>query len=136
MLVACKRYIQAADLCEERVAARLGLGRSDLRAVNLLETGPVAQGQLAGQLGLAPASVTALIDRLEAHGLVRRIPHPSDRRVTLIELLPRARQELAGVYRPIGSAVLNAASSLNPAEKNRVATLLQQWAEILDQQPN
>jgi DNA-binding MarR family transcriptional regulator len=30
--------------------------------------------------------VTALVDGLEAEGLVRRVPHSTDRRVTLVEL--------------------------------------------------
>jgi DNA-binding MarR family transcriptional regulator len=135
LLVACRRFIQAADLCEERVAARLGIGRSDLRAVNLLENGPVAQGVIARELGLTPPTVTALIDRLEAHGLVRRTPHPTDRRVTLVELLPRAWGQLAGVYLPIGGAVLDAAAGLKPRERTHIAALLHQWAHSFDKQP-
>ncbi|HYO18575.1 MAG TPA: MarR family transcriptional regulator [Dermatophilaceae bacterium] len=135
LLVACRRFIQATDLSEERVAARLGIGRSDLRAVNLLEHGPVSHAQIARQLGLTPASVTALIDRLQAHGLVQRTPHPTDRRVTHVELLPRAWSELAAVYRPIGSAVLDATSSRPREQRRQLATLLHHLADVFDQQP-
>ena len=135
LLVACRRFIQATDLCEERVAARLGIGRSDLRAVNLLEHGPVSHAHVARQLGLTPASVTALIDRLQAQGLVTRTPHPTDRRVTHVELLPHAWTELAAVYRPIGRAVLDATSARTPAQHTELATLLQHLADVFDQQP-
>jgi DNA-binding MarR family transcriptional regulator len=135
LLVACRRFIQAADLCEERVAARLGIGRSDLRAVNLLESGPVAQGVIARELGLTPPTVTALIDRLETHGLVRRTPHPTDRRVTLVELLPRAWGQLAGIYLPIGGAVLDAAARLTARERTHMAIALHRWADTFDEQP-
>jgi DNA-binding MarR family transcriptional regulator len=41
---------------------------------------------LAGSLGVTPRNVTALVDALEAEQLVRREPHPTDRRITMIEI--------------------------------------------------
>jgi DNA-binding MarR family transcriptional regulator len=38
------------------------------------------------RLQLHPTSVTNIVDRLQADGLVRRIPHPTDRRATLVEI--------------------------------------------------
>lgn len=43
-------------------------------------------------LRIPPATVTNLIDRLEADGLVRRVAHPSDARTTLAEITPRGRR--------------------------------------------
>ena len=45
-------------------------------------------GSLADALGVAPRSVTSKVDLAEADGLVRRLPDPTDRRATLIELTP------------------------------------------------
>lgn len=36
------------------------------------------------RLQLHPTSVTNIVDRLQADGLVRRTPHPTDRRATLV----------------------------------------------------
>ena len=53
---------------------------------------PVAVGRLA-QLTLAPQpTVTRQLDRMQAKGLVRRIAHDSDRRVTLARLTPKGRR--------------------------------------------
>jgi DNA-binding MarR family transcriptional regulator len=41
---------------------------------------------LADALAVTPRNVTALVDGLEAEGLIRRVPHSTDRRVTLVEL--------------------------------------------------
>lgn len=38
------------------------------------------------RLQLHPTSVTNIVDRLQADGLVRRVPHPTDRRATLVEI--------------------------------------------------
>lgn len=46
---------------------------------------------ISSVLRLPPATVTNLIDRLEADGLVRRIAHPTDARTTLAEITERGR---------------------------------------------
>lgn len=46
---------------------------------------------IGSRLQVHPTSVTNVIDRLEAQGLVRRLPHPEDRRATLAELTPQGR---------------------------------------------
>jgi DNA-binding MarR family transcriptional regulator len=44
------------------------------------------------RLQLHPTSVTNIVDRLEADGLVRRLPHPTDRRTTLVEITEAGRK--------------------------------------------
>lgn len=49
------------------------------------------------RLQLHPTSVTNIVDRLEKDGLVNRLPHPTDRRTTLVEITDdgRARRKEA-----------------------------------------
>jgi len=54
--------------------------------------GPQRMADLAATLEVTPRSVTALVDGLEREALVRRQPHPTDRRATMIELTDEARQ--------------------------------------------
>src|ERR1700742_3724951 len=44
------------------------------------------------RLQLHPTSVTNIVDRLEADGLVKRTPHPTDRRTTLVEISAPGRE--------------------------------------------
>lgn len=46
---------------------------------------------IGSRLQVHPTSVTNAVDRLEAAGLVRRRPHPTDRRATLIEITATGR---------------------------------------------
>lgn len=48
--------------------------------------GTLPLGVMGERLQVHRASVTNVIDRLEAQGLVRRVPHASDRRAVLAEL--------------------------------------------------
>jgi DNA-binding MarR family transcriptional regulator len=68
-------------------AGRRGLTASEEKALDLLErSGPLTAGELGRQTGLAPASVTGLINRLEGKGFARRVPNPDDRRSVLVEV--------------------------------------------------
>ncbi|HRY54537.1 MAG TPA: MarR family transcriptional regulator [Spirochaetia bacterium] len=46
---------------------------------------PLPMGELAAETALEPSTLTSMLDRLEAAGLARRSPSPSDRRVVLVE---------------------------------------------------
>jgi DNA-binding MarR family transcriptional regulator len=49
-------------------------------------------GQLSKALLVHPTTVTMAVDQLEKAGLVRRIPHPSDRRTILAQLTSEGHQ--------------------------------------------
>jgi DNA-binding MarR family transcriptional regulator len=55
-------------------------------------TGALPLSRIGSRLQVHPASVTNAVDRCEAKGLVRRLPHPSDRRTTLAELTLAGRE--------------------------------------------
>jgi DNA-binding MarR family transcriptional regulator len=74
---------------------------------------------LAERLALKHHSVVELIDRLEAHGYVRRSRSREDRRSVLVSLLPRGEKMLEqvaqhriGELRATGAALVRAISSL------------------------
>jgi DNA-binding MarR family transcriptional regulator len=54
--------------------------------ITLKHSGPTIMNELSEHLMVTPRNVTALVDGLEKEGLVRRTPHPTDRRATRIEL--------------------------------------------------
>ncbi|WP_436772466.1 MarR family winged helix-turn-helix transcriptional regulator [Yinghuangia sp. YIM S09857] len=76
-------------------AAENGLHPTDLRAlIALLDAAragtPATPGRLGAELGLNSAGTTALVDRLERAGHVRRVRDASDRRRVLLEVDDRA----------------------------------------------
>jgi DNA-binding MarR family transcriptional regulator len=48
--------------------------------------------KVGSRLQVHPTSVTNAVDRLEAQHLIRRVPHPTDRRTTLAQLLDAGRE--------------------------------------------
>jgi DNA-binding MarR family transcriptional regulator len=68
------------------VAEQLGLNPTDYKVMSILERlGALTAGEIARHSGLATASVTNLIDRLEKKGFVQRVPDPDDRRRIRVE---------------------------------------------------
>jgi DNA-binding MarR family transcriptional regulator len=61
---------------------------------------PLPPNQIADRLIISRATVTGLVDSLEQRSYVRRLPHPSDRRMLLIEPTDTGRQ-VADAFRPI-----------------------------------
>ena len=54
--------------------------------------GTLPMSRIGARLQVHQTSVTNAVDRLERAGLVRRVPHPSDRRTTLVEITPPGRE--------------------------------------------
>lgn len=67
------------------VADAVGMSFGKARALRRLARRPMSMGELAGVLEIDPANATAVVNELEGAGLVRRQPHPSDRRAKLVE---------------------------------------------------
>ena len=53
--------------------------------------GALPLGKMGERLQVHPTSVTSIVRRLEASGLVRRLPHPEDGRAVLAEITPDGR---------------------------------------------
>jgi len=73
----------------------LGLTFSRYEALMLLSftrTGSLPLAKIGERLQVHRTSVTNTIDKLEADGLVRRVPHGSDRRAVLAEITPKGRK--------------------------------------------
>jgi DNA-binding MarR family transcriptional regulator len=76
-------------------AQRLGVNRTDLNCLDIIQRiGSMTAGELAVQSGLTTGAVTAVIDRLEEAGYVRRVRDDVDRRRVMVEVTPEF-QELA-----------------------------------------
>src|SRR3954447_24052949 len=83
------------DAVGQRFAEVHGLNRTDVRAlVAIMDAARRGEALTAGRLGeaveLRSASVTALIDRLERVGHLRRVRDPADRRRVSLEMSAEA----------------------------------------------
>ncbi|MCW2754358.1 MAG: regulatory protein MarR [Marmoricola sp.] len=59
--------------------------------LSFTQAGELPLGKMGERLQVHPTSVTPIVDRLELAGLVRRKPHPVDRRAVLASITPAGR---------------------------------------------
>jgi DNA-binding MarR family transcriptional regulator len=71
--------------------------------------GVLPLGKMGDRLMLHQASITNLVDRLEGQGLVRRVPHPTDRRTTLAELTDDGRRTVLDATEAVEAASVGVA---------------------------
>jgi DNA-binding MarR family transcriptional regulator len=90
------------DAHDEVVANALGINRTDLRCLDVLDQeGPTTAGRLAELMGLTTGATTALIDRLEESGFVQRTRDPDDRRRIYVEVTRAAQERAWPYYEPL-----------------------------------
>jgi DNA-binding MarR family transcriptional regulator len=88
------------------LADHIGMSSTDLECLDILELhGPITAGRLAELTGLATGSVTALVDRLEKVGWVRRAQDPRDRRRVIIHLVPEQVRVVFPHFAPLARAM-------------------------------
>ncbi len=63
-------------------------------------------GRVGARLQVHPGAVTSAMDRLEADGLVRRVPHPTDGRAILAVITPRGEQVALQAIDDVNAVVL------------------------------
>jgi DNA-binding MarR family transcriptional regulator len=78
-----------------RISDATGMPFSRYRALKRLRDEPRTLRELADEMGTDAPATTVLVDDLEARGLVRRQPHPADRRAKLVSLTAAGRRQLA-----------------------------------------
>jgi DNA-binding MarR family transcriptional regulator len=104
--MAARLHQNAYDRFEDAAAEYFGVNRTAMRCMDVLErVGRLTAGEIATQTGLSSGAVTALLDRLERAGYVRRIRDPADRRRVWVELTETARKLAVEVYGPLAEAM-------------------------------
>jgi DNA-binding MarR family transcriptional regulator len=98
LLAAGRVMSSAAVMFHTALAEKQRLSATEVKTIDILmRFGPLSAGELAGKCGLAPPSVTGLVDRLEKKGFVRRHPDAADGRKVRIHV----RDEQIASFAPL-----------------------------------
>jgi len=84
----------------------------------------LSPGEVARRLGLATPTVTRAATRMEATGLLRREPHPSDRRLVRLRLTDRGRELEKVIDEQTNQLTERALATLSAAERESLVRAL------------
>jgi len=82
-------------------------------------------GEIARRLGLSTPTVTRAATRMETAGLLRREPHPGDRRLVRLRLTERGRSLEKVIAAETEALTERALATFDPAERETVVAALQ-----------
>ncbi len=109
--------------------AEAGLQPPGFRVLNVIDASEGSSQHTIGEAIQAPASrMVAIVDDLEADGLVERRPHPGDRRVRALHLTPAGRKALAAGRKIAKAHEQRLTEGMSQADAKRLIKLLQQLA--------
>ena len=133
-----RRAVQLFNAAERRLRGRHqrtggSLSYGHLRALFVLTAeNEVTAGRLAREAELNPASVTAMVDQLEARGLVQRRRDDQDRRVCWISLTDEGRSEVAETEARWSRRLAEAFSDMPDKDLETASQVLERLAAVFE----
>lgn len=103
---------------------------TQLSVLRQLRNGPQTVGRLGAEVGLSPASVTRLVDRLERRGLVARSRDADDRRRVDVRLTAYGERVLGESKVFKGSDVHLAVEAMSSEDRRRMTRGLERFVEL------
>lgn len=98
----------------------------------LQERGPQIMSVLKNELGVTATNITALVDALEADGLVERKAHPTDRRATVISITAKASCEITKGCSGYRQKVAELFTALPEADRRELLRMMETLKDRLD----
>ncbi|MDF1853969.1 MarR family transcriptional regulator [Pseudooceanicola sp.] len=134
-LIALRRVLRATELYERDLAQAVGLTPAKLRVLQILQGQPgknATPKALATRMGVAQATVTALVDKLVVGGLVVRQRSETDRRQTNVTITERGSTAVKAAPDALQQRFVRAFETLHDWEQAQLVASLERVAAMLD----
>lgn len=133
VLTAIRRVIRATDLHSRYVTRTSGLTSSQLILLRVVRDKDHATiSQLANTISLSQATLTTILDRLEALGLLMRERSDKDKRKVRVRLTEQGGEVLDNAPEPLQEAFIRQFGALKDWERSMILASLQRVAEMMD----
>lgn len=109
----------------------LELTPQQAQLLTMVTPAELTHGELANRLHCDKTNVTGLVDRLVRRELVRRRPHPEDRRVIKVGLTDQGTELVTRFRKSLSTAVADRLASWPATRRHQLAALAQTATEAL-----
>lgn len=134
-LIALRRILRATELYARDLAHAVGLTPAQLRVLQIVdERDSVTPKALSTQMGVSQATVSALVDKLVAQGLVERVPSNQDRRQINVTVTVDGRARMERAPDALQQRYARAFLGLAEWEQAQLVATLERVADMLDAQ--
>lgn len=134
VLVALRRIIRATDLYSKRLSKNSGLTAPQLLLLQTIQRlgAGIAINMISKEINLSQATVTSIIDRLEARELVRRERSNIDKRKVNVVLTNAGTELIKEAPTPLQGNFIRRFQNLQDWEQSSILSSLQQMAYMMD----
>ena len=123
-LLSCTARVEGAIRNRLRSEFATTLPRFDLMAQLERQPEGLTMGELSQRMMVTGGNVTGITDQLEAEGLVRRAPHPSDRRAFAVQLTAAGKRQFRRMAATHEQWVIELLAGWSVPEKTQLQALL------------
>ncbi|PLS22736.1 MarR family winged helix-turn-helix transcriptional regulator [Neptunicoccus cionae] len=132
-LIALRRILRATELYGRALAQTAGLTPVQIRVLQIvLGAGSITPKQISVQMGVSPATISTLLDRLVAKSMIERQRSDVDRRQTNIVLTEQGRQAVEGAPDPLQQKYVTEFEALEDWEQAMIVASLERVAAMLN----
>jgi DNA-binding MarR family transcriptional regulator len=133
LLIALRKVIRAIDLRSKQLKKDFGLTGPQLLVMqNIVKQPGIMVRQIAENITLSPATVTSILDRLEARELATRIRSTDDKRRVGVFLTEQGSLLLADSPLPLQEHFTNRFHQLKEWEQSQMVATMQRIASMMD----
>ena len=133
LFAAVRRIIQASDVFSKRLHRATGLTTAQaLTLRTIAAAGETTTRKLSDAVSLSPATLTSVLDRLEANGLVERYRSATDRRVVHARLTPRGAAQAAETSPLLDSQFIDRFRRLPAKRRKEISSALLEAAGMMN----
>jgi DNA-binding MarR family transcriptional regulator len=115
----------------EAALAEVGVDQAEAHVLSALGAGPRPIASLVEAVGVKRSTLTNILDRLEARGLVRRELNPADRRSFLVRPTPAGERAARKVTRKFAAVDARLARTTTAHERQAFQAVLAKLEELL-----
>ena len=127
-----RRMAQAIELRSREIVRLTGLTIPQLVVLQSVQSlGQVTTQAVSRDAAMSPPTVVAVLDRLEAKGLVERYRSTRDRRIVHLRLTDAGRQALVDSPGLLGDGFMTTFSRLPLPERQALAQAIQRMAALM-----
>lgn len=134
-LIALRRILRATSLFDRELAHSTGVTPAQLRVLQILnhkQAGSATPKALASQMGIAQATITTIIDKLEILKLIVRQRSETDRRQTNVVITEHGRQQVRDAPDALQQRFVRAFDQMQDWEQAQLVASLERVATMLD----
>lgn len=134
-LIALRRILRATELYARELAHSARLTPAQLRVLQIVdEKVSVTPKELAKQMGVSQATITALVDKLVSRAQVERMPSSTDRRQTNVTITADGHKTLANAPDALQQKFVREFEAMESWEQAMLVAALERVASMLDAQ--